>query len=62
MRLYKVTIRGRTNPMLTNYRTSYVVAKNLSSAYQQVRSFLEKNALCSEDSRELQSVELVVEL
>lgn len=60
-KLFKVTLRGGINPGSTNYKTSFVVAESPNDAYQAVRDFLDKNDLCYDDERELESIELLAE-
>ena len=62
MKLYKVRIRGGCNSTSTNYHESYAVASSIDSAYMQVREYLDKNDLCFQDERELDSITLIAEM
>lgn len=62
MKLYKVKIRGGYSSTGTNYHESYVVASSADSAYMQVREYLDKNDLCFQDERELDSITLIAEM
>lgn len=62
MKLYKVKIRGGCSPTSTNYRESYVVASSIDGAYMQVREYLDRNDLCFQDERELESITLIAEM
>ena len=62
MKLYKVKIRGGYSSISTNYHESYVVASSIDSAYRQVREYLDRNDLCFQDERELESITLIAEM
>ena len=62
MKLYKVRIRGGCSPTSTNYHESYAVASSIASAYMQVREYLDRNDLCFNDERELESITLIAEM
>lgn len=62
MKLYKVKIRGGYSSTGTNYHESYVVASSADSAYMQVREYLDRNDLCFNDERELESITLIAEM
>ena len=62
MKLYKVRIRGGCSATSTNYHESYAVASSIDSAYMQVWEYLDKNDLCFQDERELESITLVAEM
>ena len=61
-KLYKVTLIGLGNLWIgTNYKISYALAEDPTSAYKKVRDFLDHNNLGFQCDRELQSIELVAE-
>ena len=61
LKLYRVYVRGGHSDLGTDYHETYVVAKSLNDAYEQVRKFLDDNNLCFSDERELDKIELVAE-
>lgn len=62
MKLYEVKIRGGHGSVDVNYHKSYVVASSTDSAYMQVREYLDKNDLCFDHERELESITLIAEM
>jgi hypothetical protein len=62
MKLYQLRIRGGYSSTSTNYRESYVVASSIDGAYMQVREYLDRNDLCFQDERELESITLIAEM
>ena len=61
-RLYRVTVRGLSYSVTgVAYNTSYVIAESADSAYNIVKTFLDKNGIGYPKERELDKVELIAE-
>ena len=59
MDLFKVTLRGMTASLNTVYGVSYVVAPDLTTAYETVRKYLDEKNLGFRHEREVDTVELL---
>ena len=64
MKLFKVTLNGmnygRSTGSVVN-GTAYVVAEDLTTAYNKVRKYMDKNDLGFTHEREVESIELLAE-
>lgn len=60
-RLYKVTLKGLHGVMGPNYQVSYVVASDLTSAYNKVREYLDEHEIGFLRDRELDCIKLVAD-
>lgn len=62
MKLYRVTLKGMHGKTTsTNYGSPYVVAEDLTLAYQTVREYLDQNDFGFSHEREVDKVELLAE-
>lgn len=62
VKLYRVNLKGmKVCTTGANYGVSYVVAKDLTEAYEKVRLFLDHNDIGFRKDRELESIELIAE-
>jgi len=61
MKLFKVELRGNRSFLGVDDQTSYVVASDPTTAYEIVRSYLERRDMGDDEDRELEKIQLIAE-